>query len=194
MADRLANAADLALQPGVPELSTTVAERLIEAATSVVQTVTQQRLVRVVNDVVVLEVLNGCSHDLELPERPVVSVSTVLIGSAAVVDFRLVRTRLWRSNGWRSTMRLFPDEPTLVTVTYTHGYDPDDWRIELARSTTLMLAAGAALGTPGITSESIDDYQVVYDKMSQHMAGADFLCSLLRKRYSHGIGSIKVRA
>lgn len=192
MVDLLATPADLALQPGVPTLTDDEATRLLSAATAVVQAVTGQRLVMVVDDEVELEVLDGCSPNLELPERPIESVTSATIGATPVTDYKVVRSRLWRPNGWRSTTRIFYDEPTLVTVVYSHGYDTTDHRIELAKSSVLMLAAGAVNGS-GVTSESIDDYQVVYDKMAARMDGADFLVTLLRKTYGRPLGSIRVR-
>jgi hypothetical protein len=87
MADQLATPSDLAsaLQQDV---DTATATLLIECATAVIQAVTGQRIVQVVNDTQVLDLdeYDGGNY-LILPERPVTAVGTVLIGSTAVTDF-----------------------------------------------------------------------------------------------------------
>lgn len=193
MADALATSTDLALLPNAPTLTEASATAVLGMATSIVQGIVGQRLVLVEDDVVTLEVRDGCDHYLELPERPVVSVSAVEIGAATVADYRLITSRLWRADGWLSSRYLYPYGPTTVDVTYTHGYLEDDQRIMLARSTVLMLAASAAPISPGVTSESIDDYQVVYDKMAAQMQGSESLSKLLIKKYGRGAQTVRVR-
>lgn len=194
MADMLATPSDLAslLQQDV---DTATATLLIEAATAVVQGVTGQRLVQVLNDIAVLDL---DEHDrslyLELPERPVTAVTTVLIGATAVTDYstQLRRNRLWRAYGWRSTLIAYPSQPSLVTVTYSHGYAAGDQKLQLARGAVLSLAA-AVYGNPGgATREQIDDYAVAYEAASARMEASTSLVALLRRQYSRGTGSVRL--
>ena len=104
----LATPADLAsfLQQDV---DTATATLLIEAGTGIVQAVTGQRIVQVVNDVLLID-QDVCDYGLwlNLPQRPVTAVATVLVGATAVTDYtvQLSRGRLWRSMGWRSATLL----------------------------------------------------------------------------------------
>lgn len=192
MADQLATPSDLAsfLQQ---DLDTATATLLVEAATAVVQAVTGQRIVQVLNDIAVLDL---DEHDqglyLDLPQRPVTAVTTVLIGSTAVTDYstQLRRNRLWRAYGWRSTLIAYPSQPSLVTVTYSHGYASGDQKLQLARSAVLSLA-GAVYGNPGgVAREQIDDYAVAYEKASARMDASGPLAALLRREYSRPAGSV----
>lgn len=190
MADQLATSADLALMPGVdPDLPPATATLLIECATAVVQAVCGgQRIVQVVDDQVTID-LDGYDDGLYLmlPQRPVQSVSAVLVGSSPVTDYtaELRRGRLWRASGWRSTLLGYPlSQPSGVTVTYTHGYPAGDQRLQLARSAVLSLAAGPASGaTPGVAREQIDDYSVQYEAMAARLEASEFLAGRLRAQY-----------
>lgn len=194
MADMLASPSDLAslLQQDV---DTATATLLIEAATAVVQATTGQRLVQMLGDVVALDLdeYDG-GHYLDLPQRPVTAVTTVLIGATAVTDYstQLRRNRLWRADGWRSTLIAYPSQPSQVTVTYDHGYPPGDQRLQLARGATLSLAA-APYGNPGgVTREQIDDYAVAYEAASARMEASTSLAALLRRQYGRGAGSVRL--
>lgn len=194
MADMLASPSDLAslLQQDV---DTATATLLLEAATAVVQATAGQRLVQVLGDVVALDLdeYDG-GHYLDLPERPVAAVTTVLIAATAVTDYstQLRRNRLWRADGWRSTLIAYPSQPSLVTVTYDHGYAAGDQRLQLARGATLSLAS-AVYGNPGgVTREQIDDYAVAYEAASARMEASTSLAALLRKQYGRVGGSVRL--
>jgi|SRR5690349_23070007 len=194
MADQLATPSDLAslLQQDV---DTATATLLIEASTAVVQAVTGQRIVQVVGDIVTLDL---DEYDdglyLNLPERPVTAVTTVTIGATAVTDYstQLRRARLWRAYGWRSTLVAYPDQPSLVTVTYTHGYAAGHQRLQLARSAVLQLAASVYANPGGATREQIDDYAVAYEAASARMDASPSLANLLRRQYGQPTGSVRL--
>jgi hypothetical protein len=188
VADQLASAADLAAWVQ-SDVDATSAALVLEAATAVVQAVTGQRLVRVADDVVTLDVPDAGGW-LVLPQRPVVSVSQVLIGSTAVTDYTVsARSRLWRAGGWRSTLTASASQPSAVTVTYTHGYAADDQRLQLARAATLTLAAGAYSAPSGATQVRIDDYAESFEAMSTRLGAAPFLVEQLRRQYGRAVGS-----
>jgi hypothetical protein len=186
MADMLASPSDLAsfLQQDV---DTATATLLLEGATSIVQTVTGQRIVQVVGDVMVID-LDGWDSSpwLDLPQRPVTAVTSVLVGSTAVTDFtvQLSKGRLWRSAGWRSSVLPTYCSPSTVTVTNTHGYVAGDQRLQTARQATLSLAGSVFVNPSGAVREQIDDYAVAYEAMSARMEAAPALRQLLRKQYS----------
>src|SRR5687767_1312434 len=110
-ADRLATPADPGTLLADPAISEDRPGLLIEGATAVIQAVTGQRIVEVADDEVTLD-LDEHDHGLylRLPERPVTAVTTVLIGATAVTDYvtQLRKARLWRADGWRSTLIAYP--------------------------------------------------------------------------------------
>lgn len=191
-ADMLATPEDLAslLQQDV---DTATATLLIEAGTAVVQAITGQRIVQVVNDVMVLDLdeYDGGPY-LYLPERPVTAVSAAAIGATVVTDYttQLRRGRLWRAYGWRSTLVRYPQQPSQATITNTHGYAPGHQRLQLGRSAVLGLAAAVYANPGGATREQIDDYSVAYEAMAARMEAAQGLQSLLRRQYARPAGSV----
>lgn len=185
MADQLATAAELARLPGMAGVDTDTADLLLQMATGVVQGVVRQRLVAVTADQITL--LGTADADLWLPERPVVAVTAVTVDGVAVTDWRLFGPRLRRACGWSD----YPPVPAEVSVTYDHGYDPEDYRLGLAKAHVLMLAAGAAHDA-GVVSEGIDDYQVTYERMASRMESSEVLSALLRRHYGPRAGLVKL--
>lgn len=195
MADQLATPADLAsaLQQ---DLDASTATLLIECATAVVQAITGQRIVQVTETVVLdLDGFDGAVY-LPLPERPVTAVASASIGATAVTDFsaQLRKASLWRASGWRSTLVSYADQPSTVTVTYTHGYPAGHQRLQLARSAVLSLAMGAYTNPSGATREQIDDYSVMFEAMSARMEASKFLTEALKRQYGLPPGSVRLVA
>jgi hypothetical protein len=197
VADMLATPEDLAalLQQ---DLDRATAELLIECATAVVQSAAGgQRILQVVNDVetLYLDEYDGGTW-LVLPQRPVTAVSAVSIGATSVTDWspQLNRSRLFRGDGWRSTLVAYPDAPSTVTVTYTHGFPDGDQRLQLARSATLALAAQGYSNPGGALREQIDDYAVQYTEMSARMEATPQLIQTLRQRYGLAGKSVRLVA
>lgn len=196
MADKLATAEDLAsiLQDSAVDAST--ADLLLECATAVVQAAAGgQRIVQVEDDEVTLYLddYDDVGY-LTLPQRPVTAVSTVLIGETAVTDYypQFSRNRLYRADGWRSTLVLYGDQPSTVTVTYTHGYAPGDQRLQLARSATLMLASRGYVNPTGAIREQSDDYAVQYAEMVARMEAHPNLTRSLRAHYGSASSSVRL--
>jgi hypothetical protein len=193
MADQLATPADLAsaLQS---DLDASTATLLIECATAVVQAIAGQRIVQVTETVTLdLDGYDGGVY-LPLPERPVTAVTSASVGATAVTDYsvQLSKGRLWRALGWRSTLLAYPDQPSTVTVAYTHGYAAGSQKLQLARSAVLSLAMGAYSNPSGATREQIDDYSVAFDVMSSRMEAAPFLRDRLRQQYGLPPGSVRL--
>ena len=190
MADQLASTEDLAtwLQES---LDRATAELVIQAATAVVQAITGQRLLEVVDDV--HATAGPLASTLRLPERPVTAVSAVAIDGVALAvgttsgAYRLTSQGLWRDLGWAST-----DGPTHVTVTYTHGWPLGSQQLELARSAVLSLAKTAISNPSGAVSEKIDDYAVAYEKSASAMEASPFLRSALRRQYGPRAGLVSI--
>lgn len=186
-ADLLATASELAsyLQTDV---DTTTATLALELATGAVQAAAGQRLIRVDDDVVVLDLDHlDTGLYLYLPEAPVVSVDAVLVGAAAVTDVtvQLSRGRLYRPSGWRSSATAYPypsSAPSTATVTYTHGYELTAQELQLARLVCLQIASGLYENAIGATSEQIDDYSVRYERAAAELQGS-VMGMALRRRY-----------
>ena len=182
----LATPQDLATLPGMADVDPATAATLLQGATAVVQGITGQRIIAVTGDT--LDILGTTESSLWLPQCPVTAVTSVELDGEPVTDWKRFGVRLWRCCGWARCAH----EPSTVTVVYDHGYAPTDQGIQLAKSAALMLAAGAAKSSPGVTSESIDDYQVVYEKMAGRMEASPFLVAALRKQYGRQVGLVKV--
>lgn len=190
MADKFATPEDLASLLQM-DLDASTATLVLELATAIVQAEVGQRIVQVDDDEMVLD-LDGYDGGvyLNLPERPVTEVGTVLVGDVAVTDFtaQLSRGRLWRADGWRSTLVAYFNQPSRVTVTNTHGYPAGHQKLQLARSVALSLAKGFYANPSGVVREAIDDYQVAYEEMSSQLTG--FMSAALRKQYGRPPGSV----
>lgn len=194
MADMLASPEDLASALKM-DVDTATATLWAEVGTAVVQATAGQRIVRVVNDTVTID-LDPCDRSayLDLPERPVVSVASATVGATTVTDFtpQLSRGRIWRSLGWRSATLLDYRAPSTATVVYTHGYLPTDQKIQLARGAVLSLVAVAYENPTGATSERIDDYAVAYAAAQAAMDASPALAALLRRQYGRPARSVKL--
>lgn len=141
------------------DVDTDVAMLLLNTASGVVRGTVGQELSAVTDDVV--SIMGTTSVWLELPERPVTAVTAVEVDGEALTigtDCKRFGNKLWRSTGWRTC----PSEPTAVEVTYSHGWEPGDWRLEVARSMVLTLAANKLKNPGAVESEAIDDYRVRY--------------------------------
>lgn len=127
---------------------------LVELATGAVQAAARQNLVRTTDDTITL--MGTQDQWLDLPQGPVTAVTAVAIDGVAVTvgtDYKRFGARLWRRRGWARC-----DEPSEVTVTYTHGYEDWDPKLGLARSAVLTVAARMFANPIGATGLSIDDY------------------------------------
>lgn len=189
MADMLVTLEELAsyLQEDVDTATATLA---IEIATGLVQAATSQRLIYVADDPFTLYVDEyDTSQWLELPQLPVTAFGTIAIGPTAVSDVTadLSRGRLFRRTGWRS-VALYPwNQPSTVTGIYSHGYQPGDRLLQLARSVCLAIAA-AAYGNPtGATREQIDDYAIQYtEAATARLDAMPATVAALRRVYGRG--------
>lgn len=171
------------------DLDTASATLALELATGVVQAAAGQRIVLVEDETVVLylDAVDGGSW-LYLPEVPVVSVGAVLVGALTVSDATAdpSRGRLYRPCGWRASERSTLAAPSTATVTYTHGYESTDPRLQFARSVVLSLAATAYGNATGAVAEQIDDYQVRYEAATTRLQASPVVAVALRRRYGRG--------
>jgi hypothetical protein len=197
MADQLCSPEDLASLLERDDLDAYKATMLVECGTAVVQACVNQRIVEVEDDELVLD-LDECDSGpwLDLPERPVTAVTTVTIGATAVTDYtpQLSKSRLWRADGWRSTLVYYYDQPGTVTVVYTHGYPSGHQKLQLGRGAVLGLISGVYGNPTGAIREAIDDYSVAYDKLSAQLEASPFLAAALRKQYGRPPRSVKLLA
>lgn len=105
------------------------AQLILDGATGTIQAHTRQTLTAVAGDTVILA--GTTDRVLALPQRPVTSVTTVVLDGVTITDHTVYQSALIRDGGWGDT-----DE--YVTVTYDHGYTviPD-----VLREVCLSLAA-----------------------------------------------------
>lgn len=185
MAD-LATIDDVAalLQRELTPLEITNGNRLLSMASSIVRKYCRQDFDLATNDVIVLP--GNWTNVLELPQRPVISVSSVLFTGATspntiwkldgsrlvfptgafMPDYgALVSTggTLWgpagSSSGMQASSISWQGPSAQITVTYTHGYaeTPGDVTNVVAGMVALAIASPV-----GVNSETIGSYKVGY--------------------------------
>lgn len=134
------------------------------------------------------------SRRIELPARPVHSVTSVLLNGEPVTDYVVRGSSLWRECRWQR----WGDIPGELTVTFTHGWDPVPASIvDLVCS---LVAAGVSATTDGydpkrrMSYERIDDYQYGLrtggDEIVSVMELPKRTTDMLRRRF--GLGSMVV--
>ena len=140
----------------------------VDAACDMVRTVAEQQF----NKGTTTATYDGTGTDcLLLPERPVSSAGTVLVNGSAITDYvladngKLIRRGTLPSSPWVDTDSVvaplrWPEGRQNVTVTYEHGYDPDD----LPRDVRVVaLSIAARLIVQGVaTEETVGDVRVRY--------------------------------
>jgi len=191
MADMLATPEDLAALLQLDWATLTDAEKvsltmLVEIGTAVVQGEVRQRLVQIVDDTITL--LGTTDSWLDLPQRPVTAVASVVVDGQAVTDWQRHGSRLWRSCGWASSAY----EPSTVEVTYTHGYPDGDQALQLARGATLAVIRDWAANPTAATSIRIDDYAETYSAMAARLEASTYLRAALHRQYGQRGGLVRV--
>lgn len=192
MADMLATPDELATLMRDTGLDEDTATLLLELATGEVQGVTRQRLVFVEDDEFT-DLLGSTDAWLELPERPVVDLTSLTIDGGdelvAGTDFKRFGARLWRRCGWATCWT----EPSTIAGTYSHGLDVGDQRLEPARAAVLGLSRTAYANTSGVLSEAIDDYRVQFaNSVAELMQGSEYLAKSLRRIYGGRAGLVRI--
>lgn len=108
----------------------------------------------------VATLLTETSRRIELPGRPIHTVSSVLLDGVAIDDYKVRGSALWRSGCY---WQMPGDIPSEVTVTMDHGYAevPADIVTLVCSLVAAGLAATAEGYDPrrGMSYERIDDYQ-----------------------------------
>lgn len=104
---------------------------------------------------------------LPLPGQPVVIVTTVLIDSTPVTDWKLVGGKLWRRCGWELRF----GEPSTVTATITGGLaaapaDIVDLVCALVGMALGKVTAGDYSSRGDLTGLRLDDYSEQYGNYS----------------------------
>lgn len=196
MGDLLASAGALRTLPNetLAALNDDQANLVLEMATSAVQAATGgQFLVPWENDAV--ELMGTTDPWFSLPQRPVTSVTSVAVDGTALtvgMDYKRFGARLWRRDGWATC----PSEPSVVAVTYSHGFPAGDQRLQYPRSIALALAAQIGSDPTGkVTGFSIDDYREQYAQ-----GGGEALAGLipeiarrsLRRQYGRRGGLVRI--
>jgi hypothetical protein len=192
--DLLAPVEDLQAWLQDPGLDPATAAVALAAASGVVRGRTGQDFTAVVADTVVLDGMED--QWLTLPQRPVTAVTAVAINGVTqgALSWWLSGSRLYRWRGWNralvsSASTAFGLAPTLITVTYDHGYDeiPDD-----VKGAVLAIAADIVTNPAGLVSENIDDYTW---RRSESPAGtaAGVLLAAVVRRYGTRVRTVRLR-
>jgi hypothetical protein len=139
------------------------AEQALQLAIGLIRGETRQHIDYVEDDTISLT--GSWGYDLWLPERPVHSVSAVTVGATTldVPSYRVSSNgRLYRgpvsptvSFQWDDVSEPWGGSNTLISVTYTHGYQeiPAD-----LRAVCLSLAARRHSNPESLQSETIGSY------------------------------------
>jgi hypothetical protein len=161
----LADPSDLADRLGVTFTSeqNDRAAALLADASAAVRNYTRQDITIVEDDVATLE--TTAEQWLFLPQRPVISVSSVVAGGATLATgfWKLENDALFRYYGWASRLYLAGttqpwNQPDTIVVTYTHGYGvvPDD----IVR-VVCKLAKASWVNPDGLREWQLGDLRVV---------------------------------
>jgi hypothetical protein len=153
----------LLLKEDAASITDDAANLLLQLATGAVQNAAGQDLLQVEGDTVTL--MGTRDQWFNLPQRPVTTVTAISVDGEALTagtDYKRFGARLWRRRGWARCH----DEPSEVTVTYTHGFEGWDPKLALARGATLVLAAKMSDNPTGATGFTIDDYSQQYAQSS----------------------------
>lgn len=142
------------------------AQAALDQATVVIQAATNQTLVWVEGDRVLLD--GGGADTLLLPELPVAGVTSLRVEGVPLDedDFDWSPSGILRLRGW---CRHFPRRSQSVDVTYDHGFDPvpADLVLACAKIACRILvggdATGATLDGVPITNERVGSYSVSYN-------------------------------
>ncbi|WP_422758284.1 hypothetical protein [Paenarthrobacter sp. C1] len=172
------------------------AEALLEDASAIVRGYTGQYFTKVEDDVATLAVNRG---QVTLPQRPAEKPSLIsradgsgtypsgswYWGGIGVIDFG---SPSWLANGPTRSWT-----PQAVTVTYTHGFEeiPADVVAVVCQMVGRVIDG---TDTPGLRSESIDDYQ--YQMGGNIVSGAVALVPSEKEtldRYRRRSGSVRLR-
>ena len=137
------------------------------------------------------------SRRVELPARPVRSVTSVMLDGVllvAGVDYWVRGSCLWSERPWQQS-HVIPSE---LVVTFVHGFDEVpadiiDLTCALAGAGLAAIAEGFKAHT-GVVSESIDDYRVGFttgeDAVASVMELPERTKDALRKRFGSGGASV----
>ena len=164
-------------------------------ASDLIRDYVRQDISAVTGDVMTREAPDG--PWLELPQRPVTTVTTASINGHVVGDFSQIGDRLYRVFGWRwpsvdtiPPLAIYGLKSTL-SVTYNHGYSPiPDVIVAVCR----RMAMRAFINPTGLTSleSGIDDWtnKVGYaDRVGTGVALTDE-DKLSLRRYRRGAFSV----
>lgn len=184
----LAELADIEARLGrtlTPDEANAVTE-LIGDVSALVQGYCRRSFAEKVNDVVELE--GTAERELELPGGAVKEIYRIEIDGTEITEFKRIGNRLWRRWGWQKRMGQI--EPSVVTVTYTHGSNdvPADVKAVVCNEVMRVLSAAA----PGQTSETVGDRSVTYESGSGSIALSRSAKASLN-RYRRRTGSAPLR-
>lgn len=190
----LATTADLSAR-GVEPDDDDVAEVFLTIASSVVRAATQSPIVQTTSTVT----LWGFDGDryLDLPGKPVTSVSSVTVDGTALAEghYKLINGRLWRFCGWGHELC-----PVEVVVTLTHGYlVAPAWVVQIVCDLAIagMKAAPNGARDPRIFVETLGPYSVTYSQAGALVATAMELPTAtklaLRKAFGGGAEMVTSR-
>lgn len=154
----------------------TAADALLTLASGLIQDVTGQIIELVEDDVLTMP---GTPEDrIELPERPVVSVASIMLDDVALTegsDWYLDGATIYRRAAFFSPSIGVLDGPFLLgtgfgtplrtlTITYTHGYADD--AIPATVTAICMEAVVRCFVNPGaVARETVGNTSTVYDNM-----------------------------
>jgi len=153
------------LQIDIPDTSVDAsAERAIQEASVAIQNYCRQQIEQIEDDEIILD--SGGGRRLFLPELPVVEVSSVVEDGEALVDdddYKLGQHGILHRVGqeWAKGIQI-------VTITYTHGYEPIPGDVvaictrAASRAYQAGLKSAETEAVPGVTAMGLGDYSVSF--------------------------------
>lgn len=131
---------------------------------------------------------------LDIPVKPIRSVSVVELDGTAVTDYKFVDGNLWRSCGWTVS------EPVVATVTLVCGLPEVPEHIKQLVCDLAILGMDTATSgaiDPRVVAERIDDYAVTFADGAETVASAMTIPKAtrlsLRAQFGGGATSVVMR-
>lgn len=173
------------------------ADALIEMISADVQAAARNRIVRGTD--VAVKLAGTWSRDLDLPQRPVVAVTSVALNGTTISagEFEWNERSLIRRGGEIGTDGVSPLDgahwggpASTVAVTYTYGYATADVP-DVVKSLVKRVAARTIGNTGGVSQETLGPYSVSYGNVlaagGSHVTKHE--AKMLRKRFSTTAGT-----
>lgn len=180
----LATVADLSAL-GIDTTNSALVDSLLTSVSAAVRDAAGVPISRTISTVTMW---TEASRRIELPARPVHSVTDVTLDGEPVTDYVVRGSSLWRTCLWQAHNAI----PGELTLTFDHGLD--EVPADIVKMVCTFVAAGLneveeGIGEGrGLSSERIDDYQASFTRGDDELVDKTELPERTRRRLRQRFG------